>query len=104
MPTAMEMKANSFLSSEFELPKGNYRVVFLVHVGTIAALFCEQSYHELEQLVCEYRLGKLKWRLVNYKSYSDISRIARPEEYKQLYQSLEEAGYKVTSVLSCQIT
>ncbi len=94
---------HSPLNNDFELPVGNYRVVFLVNVGTIAALFCEQFYNQTEQLVCEYRYGRLKWRLVNYKDYSGISRIAQFEEYAQLAQALKAAGYKVTSVLSCQV-
>ncbi len=84
--------ARNALNNDLKLPVGNYRVVFLVNVGTIAALFCEQFYNETEQLVCEYRYSRLKWRLVNYKDYSGISRIAHVEEYAQLAQALEAAG------------
>ena len=88
--------------SEIKLPIGDYRVVFLANVGAVAALFCEQ-FNQKEQLVCEYRFGRLKWRLVNGKDYAAISRIARLEEYQKLSQTLEQAGYKITSVLSCQL-
>jgi len=92
----------STLDTILKLPKGNHRVVFLVNVGWIAALFCEHYFNDAQQLVCEYRFGQLKWRLVNPKTYNNISRLALCEEYKPLSQALEEAGYKVTSVLSCQ--
>lgn len=100
------MDMNKTVISTFnaiELPIGNYRVVFLANVGAVAAFFREQPFTQTEHLVCEYRFGRLKWRLVNGKDYANISRIARLEEYKQLSQTLEQAGYKITSVLSCQL-
>lgn len=89
---------------EQKLCSGSYRVVFLNHVGTMSALFCEIFVQGNLQWACEYRFGRLKWRLVDGKIYSSISRITKANECSQLLSQLESEGYLVTSVLSQQVS